>query len=104
MFDSNSFSLKGKVALITGGARGLGKYYSFALSMYGANIFVVSRTDAGWDEVKNVVEGHGQQVAFLKKDITEEGAAAEIIQAVVDRFGKLDILVNNAGMQLRNNV
>lgn len=104
MFDSNSFSLNGKVALITGGARGLGKYYSFALSMYGADIFVVSRTDAGWDEVKKVVEDHGQEVAFMKKDITEKGAAPEIIKAVVDRFGKLDILVNNAGMQLRNKV
>ena len=104
MFDSNSFSLKGKVALITGGARGLGKYYSLALSMYGADIFVVSRTEAGWDEVKKDVEDHGQEVAFLKKDITEEGAAAEIIKTVVARFGKLDILVNNAGMQLRNKV
>lgn len=104
MFHSNSFSLKGKVALITGGSRGLGKYYSFALSMYGADIFVVSRTEAGWDEVKKAVEDHGQEVAFLKKDITEEGAAAEIIKSVVDRFGKLDILVNNAGTQLRNKV
>ena len=104
VFNSNSFSLNGKAALITGGARGLGKFYSSALSLYGANIFVVSRTEAGWDEVKRAVEEHGQQVFFFKKDLTEPGAATDIIKAVVNHYGQLDILVNNAGMQIRNKV
>lgn len=103
-FDKNSFSLKGKVALITGGARGLGKYYSIALSTYGADIFIVSRKQDGWEEVQKNIESNGQKVEFLSQDITEPGAAEKIIAAVIRRFGKLDILVNNAGIQLRNDV
>lgn len=103
-FDRDSFSLEGKVALVTGGARGLGKYYSIALSMYGANVFVVSRKQDGWVELKQIVEKNGRQIDFLSQDITVSGAAEKFIQAVIERFGKLDILVNNAGMQLRNDV
>lgn len=103
-FDQNSFSLKGKVALITGGAEGLGKNYSIALSLYGADIFIVSRTQKGWEETQKIVEDNGQKIGFLQKDITEPGAAKETVAAVVKQFGHLDILVNNAGMQLRNDV
>ncbi|ANZ60996.1 glucose 1-dehydrogenase [Secundilactobacillus paracollinoides] len=104
MFDQNSFSLAGKVALITGGAHGLGQFYSIALSEYGADIFVVSASQRGWDETKEKVEANGQQVAFLQQDITDPDAADAIVQAVIEKFGHLDILVNNAGIQLRNDV
>lgn len=103
-FDKGSFSLKGKVALITGGAEGLGRNYSIALSMYGADIFIVSRTQNGWDEIRQIITDNGQQAGFLKMDITEVGAAEKIVQSVIDQFGHLDILVNNAGMQIRNDV
>ncbi len=103
-FNRDSFSLKNKVALITGGAKGLGKYYAIALSIYGADIYVVSRKRDGWDEVQEAVAANGQQIAFLQQDITEPGAADKIVAAVIKQFGHLDILVNNAGMQLRNDV
>lgn len=103
-FDKDSFSLKGKVALITGGAEGLGRNYSIALSMYGTDIFIVSRTQNGWDEIRQIITDNGQQAGFLKMDITEVGAAEKIVQSVIDQFGHLDILVNNAGMQIRNDV
>ncbi|MCT3566469.1 SDR family NAD(P)-dependent oxidoreductase [Levilactobacillus brevis] len=103
-FDRQSFSLTGKVALITGGARGLGKYYSLALSLYGADIFIVSQSKTGWDDAKQAIEANSQRVAFLQQDITKPGCAADIVAQVVAQFGRLDILVNNAGMQLRNDV
>ncbi len=103
-FNANSFSLKGKVALITGGAHGLGKYYSLALSLYGADIFVVSNSTDGWDDLKRAVTANGQQVEFCQQDITETGSADKLVAAAVKRFGHLDILINNAGMQLRNDV
>ncbi len=103
-FNQDSFSLKGKVALVTGGAEGLGKNYSIALSMYGADIFIVSRSEKGWDDTRKIIEDNGQQVAFFQKDITESGAAKETVDQVIEHFGHLDILVNNAGMQIRNDV
>lgn len=103
-FNKDSFSIAGKVALITGGASGLGLNYSIALSMYGADVFIVSRSQKGWDDAKKAVEANGQHVGFLQKDLTADGAASEVIQAVLDQFGHLDILVNNAGMQIRNDV
>lgn len=103
-FNKESFSLKGKVALITGGAEGLGKNYSIALSMYGADIFIASRDQSGWDDIRQIVEANGQQIGFFEKDVTADGAAKDIIASVIDKFGHLDILVNNAGMQIRNDV
>ncbi len=103
-FNRNSFLLKGKVALITGGARGLGKNYSLALSLYGADIFVVSATKSNWGEVKQKVEKNGQRVGFLRQDITQPGASKKAVQAALAKFGHIDILVNNAGIILRNDI
>ncbi|WP_304054202.1 SDR family NAD(P)-dependent oxidoreductase [Levilactobacillus namurensis] len=103
-FNRQSFDLTGKVALITGGASGLGQNYAIALSLYGADIFVVSRQQTGWETTRQKVEANGRQIAFLQQDITEEGCAPRIIQQVIDHFGHLDILVNNAGMQRRDDV
>ena len=103
-FDRNSYSLDGKVALITGGARGLGQNYSIALSMYGADIYVAANDEAGWEETRKLVEGNGRRIEFICKDITEPGAAEAIVADCVDKFGHLDILVNNAGIQIRNDV
>lgn len=60
-FNQQSFQLNGKVALITGGASGLGQNYSKALSLYGADIFVVSNSQRGWEETRQAVEGNGQK-------------------------------------------
>ncbi|PWG59550.1 SDR family oxidoreductase [Bifidobacterium catulorum] len=103
-FDRNSYNLEGKVALITGGARGLGRNYSIALSMYGADIFVAAENEEGWDEIREIVEANGRKIGFIKQDITKPGAADAIVDAVVEQFGHLDILVNNAGIQIRNDV
>lgn len=103
-FNQQSFQLNGKVALITGGASGLDQNYSKALSLYGADIFVVSNSQRGWEETRQAVEGNGQKIGFLQRDITEPGCADEIIAQCVKEMGGLDILVNNAGIQIRNDV
>lgn len=103
-FNRESFSLKGQVAIITGGARGLGKFYTTALSLYGADVMVVSRTQNGWEEIRQVVEQNGQRVGFLQQDVTAPGAADKIIAATLKEFDHFDILVNNAGVIIRNDV
>ncbi len=98
----NVFNLDGKVALITGGASGLGANYTRALATFGANIFIVSQSKKGWEEIEEFVTGQHRKIAFLQQDITATGAAAEIVAACVAEYGKLDVLVNNAGIQIRN--
>lgn len=63
-FDENSFSLKGKVALITGGARGLGKYYSIALSTYGADILLSVENKMDGKKFKKLSKTMAKELSF----------------------------------------
>lgn len=103
-FDLNSFSLKGKNAIVTGGARGLGMYYTIALTMYGANVTIVSSSTQSWEYLKQMVNDHEGNIAFIQQDITKQGAAQKVVDEAVTTWGNIDILVNNAGVQIRNNV
>ncbi|WP_436938644.1 SDR family oxidoreductase [Staphylococcus xylosus] len=103
-FSTESFSVKGKNAIVTGGARGLGKYYTIALTMYGANVTVVSSSNQAWESLRESVEQNEGKVAFIQQDLKEQGAAEKVVAQAVETWGSLDILVNNAGVQIRNNV
>ncbi|MEB6170062.1 SDR family oxidoreductase [Staphylococcus pseudoxylosus] len=103
-FNTDSFSVKGKNAIVTGGARGLGKYYTIALTMYGANVTVVSSSNQAWEALKESVEQNEGEVSFIQQDLKEQGAAKKVVAQAVETWGSLDILVNNAGVQIRNNV
>lgn len=103
-FNTDSFSVKGKNAIVTGGARGLGKYYTIALTMYGANVTVVSSSNQAWEALKESVEQNEGEVSFIQQDLKEQGAAEKVVAQAVETWGSLDILVNNAGVQIRNNV
>ncbi|MFT9008550.1 MAG: glucose 1-dehydrogenase [Bifidobacterium sp.] len=101
-FSIDSFSLRGRVVVITGGASGLGQFYTQAVSKVGADVVVVSSTHHGWDETREAVESHGGKVLFIQRDITEASAAQAIVRQTVDEFGHIDVLINNAGMQRRH--
>lgn len=103
-FSTESFSVKGKNAIVTGGARGLGKYYTIALTMYGANVTVVSSSNQAWESLRESVEQNEGKVAFIQQDLKEQGAAEKVVAQAVETWGSLDILVNNAGVQIRNNI
>ncbi|MBU6131547.1 SDR family oxidoreductase [Staphylococcus xylosus] len=103
-FSTESFSVKGRNAIVTGGARGLGKYYTIALTMYGANVTVVSSSNQAWESLRESVEQNEGKVAFIQQDLKEQGAAEKVVSQAVETWGSLDILVNNAGVQIRNNV
>jgi len=92
--------VKGKVAIITGGAGGLGKAQALLLSKEGAKVVI---TDINEEEAKKVVEEihkQGGEALFIKHDVTREKEWSEVIRRTLERFGKLDILVNNAGVNL----
>lgn len=101
-FSLENFSLAGKVAIVTGGNRGLGQAYAVALAEAGADLLIVSSSQRGWDNTRKLIEARHQQVEFMQVDLTEKNVADGIIAKTLDRFGHLDILVNNAGMIKRN--
>ena len=87
--------LGGKVALITGGARGMGQSEASIFAREGAKVVVADVLEAEGRKVADSLDGAGR---FVRLDVTSEAAWQEAIAATLSSFGKLDILVNNAGI------
>jgi NAD(P)-dependent dehydrogenase (short-subunit alcohol dehydrogenase family) len=95
----NTKKLGGKVALVTGGSRGLGVAIAHALADEGADVAITYVASAEKAEaVARDLESKGIRAAAFKSDQGEPAKAAPLIQAVIARFGRLDILVNNAAV------
>jgi 2-deoxy-D-gluconate 3-dehydrogenase len=94
----DDFSLDGKIALVTGAARGLGQGISHGLAEAGAD--VVALDIASVDETGDLVQNEGRRFHAMNVDLLESDAklAAEVVEACVSELGSLDILVNNAGI------
>jgi len=91
------FDLQGKVAVVTGGATGLGGGMSEALAEAGADIVMITRRDASRDTRKRI-EAMGRRVHTVVADLGHEETALEAAEQALKAFGKADILVNNAGI------
>jgi len=92
--------LSGKVALVTGGARNIGRAISRSLAAGGATVMVNANTSQG--EAKHTVamiKSNGGAAAFHFADVTDPDAVAKMVDATVKQFGRLDILVNNAAVR-----
>ena len=97
----DAFRLDGKVALVTGGARGLGRVIVDALSGAGASVALTARQLDGAVEAARDVEARGGHAVALAADVTRASEVEAMVARVLDRFGRLDILVNNAGINIR---
>ena len=95
------FDLTGRVALITGGGRGLGQTFAVALAAAGADVVVSSRTSTEIDAVAAEVRAMGRRAEAITCDVTDEASVEALVTETVARMGHLDILVNNAGMTIR---
>jgi NAD(P)-dependent dehydrogenase (short-subunit alcohol dehydrogenase family) len=93
--------LEGKVALITGASKGLGKAMSLALAEAGAKVALVSRDKKLLGEVATAVRALGSEAEVFPADVSDEAQVLALEKAVTARFGKLHILINNAGINLR---
>ncbi|TSA80821.1 SDR family oxidoreductase [Deinococcus detaillensis] len=91
------FDLTGKVALITGGSRGLGLQIAEALGEYGAIVVLTARKQNELDEAKTHLEGLGVEVMTIRNDLSDYPSIEPMVQQIVDAWGQIDILVNNAG-------
>ncbi len=91
------FELKGKVALITGGSRGLGLQMALALGEMGATIAISARKAAELEEAKSQLAKQGIDALTVVNDLTKPGEVPALVDAVVARHGAIHVLVNNAG-------
>lgn len=89
------FSLDGKVSIVTGASRGLGKAMAVALAQSGANIVGVGQSNM--EETRKEIEKAGKKFLEIKADLTSTDKIDEIIEKTIKTYGKIDILVNNAG-------
>ena len=93
------FDLSGKTAIITGGSKGLGEQMAYALAEAGADVALVSRTQADLDAVSSAIHAAtGRRVIGVAADVTKDTEIQTMVQAVMAEFGQIDILVNNAGI------
>jgi NAD(P)-dependent dehydrogenase (short-subunit alcohol dehydrogenase family) len=91
-------TVEDKVAVVTGGGRGLGRVGALAFAAAGADVVVASRSLANCEAVAEEIRALGRQSLALEVDVTKGGDAARMIEAVEAEFGRIDILFNNAGM------
>ena len=91
------FRLDGRVALVTGAGRGIGRAIALAFAAAGADIAVTARTQADLDAVAAEARALGRRAVVLPADVSQAGAAEAVVQGCVDGLGRLDVLVNNAG-------
>lgn len=91
-------SLNGKVAIVTGGARGIGKATAIALAKEGVNIGLLARTEATLKEVAAEIEGLGVKVAYAAADISAKEQVDAAVEAFKNKLGPADILINSAGI------
>jgi NAD(P)-dependent dehydrogenase (short-subunit alcohol dehydrogenase family) len=97
MHVSELFSLKGKVAIVTGGGRGLGEQIAIGFAEAGANVVVCSRRVEACEEVSGKLKEIGVESMALKCDITNPEDVKNVVEQTRERFGRIDILVNNSG-------
>ncbi len=99
MSQSVRLNLTGRVALVTGGARGIGRAISLRLAEAGAHVAINYRQAAGAaEEVAQAAARYGVETMTIQADVRELAEAASLVEAVGARFGRLDLLICNAGI------
>ncbi|MFF0818745.1 SDR family NAD(P)-dependent oxidoreductase [Rhodococcus sp. NPDC003318] len=95
---TNHFSLEGKVALVTGGSRGLGREMVLAFAEAGADVVITSRKADACEEVAREVESLGRKALAVGCHVGKWDEIDALVEKAYEVFGKVDVLVNNAGM------
>ncbi|MGH9864889.1 MAG: SDR family NAD(P)-dependent oxidoreductase [Candidatus Acidiferrales bacterium] len=90
--------LRDKVAIITGGGRGIGRAIAHRFAAEGAAVLVAARTSKEVNAVAAEIQSAGQKAAAISADVSQESGCQRIVEEARKRFGQIDILVNNAGL------
>jgi 3-oxoacyl-[acyl-carrier protein] reductase len=97
MFLSKS-NLRGKVAIVTGGGRGIGRAIALLLAEEGCSVVICSRTEKELKEASEEIKKNNKDVLAIKADVSKLNNVKAVVNETIKKFGKIDILVNNAGI------
>ena len=95
---NEEYRVDGKVAIVTGAGRGIGKAIALTLAEAGADITVVARTKEQIEQTAEDIRKLGRKALAVPADVTQEDQVKKVVEQTISRFGKIDILVNNAGI------
>jgi NAD(P)-dependent dehydrogenase (short-subunit alcohol dehydrogenase family) len=93
-----TYELTGKVAIITGSTRGIGKAIAHTMAHYGASVVITGRKQEACDAVADEIKAAGGKAIGVATDVTSAAARENLVAKTVAEFGRIDILVNNAGL------
>lgn len=99
--------LQGEVAIVTGAGKGIGKEIAMAIAREGGTVVAVARTQSDLDQTVKEIEEIGGTAISLSRDLTDSTQVQSMVDAVMEKFGKIDILINNAGgypAEIYNNI
>jgi gluconate 5-dehydrogenase len=99
-----TFELKKKVALVTGGTKGIGFGMAMALGKYGACLAINGRNEQDGKKAVEALQQEGIHASFYKADITNKHEVEQLVQKVVEEYDSIDILINNAGRNIRKSL
>jgi NAD(P)-dependent dehydrogenase (short-subunit alcohol dehydrogenase family) len=95
-----SYDFAGKVALVTGGVRGIGLGAAKAFARCGAHVAVIGRNPERGRAAEAEIAALGQEALYVEADVSQPGAAAHIVDSVIARYGRLDYAFNNASVEM----
>ena len=90
--------LDGKVAIVTGASRGIGRAVALTLARNGARVSLAARTETQLKTLRAEIAAFGGEAAVFPIDVGCEGDVIALVRRTVERFGRLDIVINNAGL------
>src|SRR5579883_3223127 len=93
--------LQGKVAIVTGGAAGIGRGVAELFAQHGARLFVLDSNAVGVEEVCREISASGAAARAFAGDVRRADDMAKVVEAAIGEFGRIDILINNAGIYPR---
>jgi NAD(P)-dependent dehydrogenase (short-subunit alcohol dehydrogenase family) len=97
----DAFRLDGRVAVVTGASRGIGRALALALADAGADLALASRSAEGLEAVSAEVAARGGRALAVPTDVADVAQVRRLVERTVEAFGRLDVLVNNAGLNIR---
>ena len=97
------WNLSGKVAVVTGASKGLGKWIALGLAHAGADVAVIARSFEDVRKTADEIEAMGRKAVPIQADVSDIESVTGMVHKAIDTFGRIDILVNNAGTNIRTN-